>query len=100
MNLTLFVLVVGTVAVAIVVDLIVLVGWLRRAAMNAFAAIGKKQFADREGLFLRWCRCVCTGQNRPKNTIKSRCLAFLVIVTGTSLHSQNPANMRVCQQAK
>jgi hypothetical protein len=49
MKYVLFVLVVGTVTVALVIDLIVLFGWLRRAAMNAFAAIGKKQFADRKG---------------------------------------------------
>jgi hypothetical protein len=67
----LFVLVVGTVTVALVIDLIVLFGWLRRAAMKAFAAIGKKLFADREGSFLRWCRSVCTGRNRPKSSIKS-----------------------------
>jgi hypothetical protein len=62
MKYVLFVLVVGTVTVAIVIDVIVLVWWLRRAAMKAFAAIGKKLFAEPKGPFLGGTKNVASGK--------------------------------------
>jgi len=94
MKYVLFVLVVGTVTVALVIDLIVLVWWLRRAAMNAFAAIGKKLFAGQEGPFLGGAKGVPSGRKRAKSAIKSTRARGGSANYHTHSCSQNPAKTR------
>jgi hypothetical protein len=98
MKYVLFVLVVGTVTVALVIDVIVLVWWLRRAAMNAFAAIGKKLFAGRKGRSAMVQKVHQAAERGRKVQSNQQTQQTYAICQIHILARRNPQNMRVFLQ--